>query len=78
MTRTDLIQIGKQWLEGSPPPTESAPDLRGFSGGIKVCSSCASRIMGRGCDLKLLANKPVWEPETLSCDLCNLPTENER
>lgn len=42
----------------------------GFSGKLSVCVVCAGRILGRGCHLKTLADKAVWEPETVTCDLC--------
>ncbi len=70
MNEKDLIATGRQWLEHSPPATTSNPDIAGWKNPIQVCSTCAGRIIGRGCNLQLLATEPVWKPDTVSCDLC--------
>ena len=69
--RRELIELGKRWLEHAPPPaTSHAPGLVGFRGKLSVCVVCTGRILGRGCRLKTLADEAVWEPDTVSCDLC--------
>ena len=71
MTVDERIALARQWLEHSPPATESASGLVGWNGlGVDVCAKCANRIMGRGCDFKQIATKPVWEPETIDCRVC--------
>lgn len=67
-----LIEIGRRYLEHAPndfpPPAEG---LVGWNGnGVDVCAECAGRIMARGCDMKKIADIPVWEPNTVLCDLC--------
>ena len=75
-TRDELIAMGKEWLEHAPPAGSIAPGLRSWSGeGLIVCAECASRILGRGCNLRELAPAPVWADDVrlLSgphCDLC--------
>jgi hypothetical protein len=68
--RQSLIETGRRWVEHAPPAVQSAEGLVGFRGVLFVCVKCSSRICGRGCDLKKLADIPVWEPETIVCDLC--------
>lgn len=72
--KAELIAVGREWLEYSPPAGPVAPDLIGMRGPVGfVCSICASRILKRGCDLKQLANVPVWSGgvEQWTCALCN-------
>ena len=69
--RRELIELGRRWLEHAPPAeANKAMGLVGFTGKIAVCNTCAGRILGRGCDLNMLADSPVWKPEQLTCDLC--------
>lgn len=68
------IKMGREWLEHAPEAGVTNPELAGWGGIIKVCSGCASRILGRGCDLKSLATVPVWKPESITCDLCKEKT----
>ncbi len=70
MSKDQLIETGRRWLEHAPPATQSANGLVGWRGGVDVCADCASRIIGRGCDLSMLASKPVWQPGEITCDLC--------
>ena len=65
---TRLIEKGKEWLENSPPAQPGPAGLIGFTGPAGfVCQPCASRIMGRGCNFKRLADFPVWDdmPESV-------------
>ena len=69
---TDLVELGRGWLENSPPAKHEG-DARpeGWEGPVGfVCQVCAARIMGRGCDIKRLANSPVWEKTEDICELC--------
>lgn len=74
--KSELIETGRQWLEHAPPATDGPEDLAGYTGAINVCSSCASRILGRGCNLRMFASTPVWdvngfgELKKFECDLC--------
>lgn len=72
MTSMALIEMGKQWLEHSPQTKPGAPDLLGFTGPVGfVCNDCAGRIIGRGCNLKMLASAPLWKPAIRpGCSLC--------
>jgi hypothetical protein len=71
MNKDELIKLGKQWLKHSPPATKPQnEDLIGFSGNINVCQECSGRILNRGCNLKQLADTPIWKPATFTCDLC--------
>jgi hypothetical protein len=67
-----LVNMGREWLANSPPAKISEAGLTGWSGPVGfVCSSCASRIMGRGCNFKALADCPVWENPQTPCSLCD-------
>lgn len=69
--RENLIWIGRQFLEHAPPARQPAvAGLVGYKGELEVCVRCADRILGRGCNLRMLADVPVWEPDTVACDLC--------
>jgi len=71
MTEAELIETGRQWIEYAPRPADSCtPDLEGFRNPIEVCNKCASRIIGRGCNLRLLASEPVWVPDRVQCQIC--------
>lgn len=70
-TTEQLIEIGRDWLEFAPPTaSKHSPGLSGFQGRINVCVDCGGRILGRGCDLRMLADRAVWETESIKCDLC--------
>lgn len=77
MSADELIALGKQWLEHSPPAKPGAPDLIGFSNPLAfVCSECSGRILGRGCALGVLARNPVWKGDAVTvaaCQLCEKP-----
>lgn len=70
MEKNELIKTGREWIEHSPPATNGPDGLSGFADPIKVCQSCSSRIIRRGCNLKLLASTPVWDTDDFPCDLC--------
>ena len=75
--REKLIELGRQWIEHSPPADRKNPELLGWSGELDfVCADCASRIFGRGCDMKRLADHPVWKSYYMralpKCDLCEV------
>jgi hypothetical protein len=76
MNQTEAIQIGKEWLEHSPPfdGIYYGPD---FMSGIcgYVCRECCRRIIARGCDLKRIASTPIWEKTTETCALCEQTPE---
>ena len=65
--------MGREWLEHAPEPTNGDPNLLGFGGPIGfVCRDCASRIIGRGCNINALATEPLYKPQhNLCCALCN-------
>ncbi len=68
---TELIELGRHWLEHAPDVGMRLGDLAGWTGNVGfVCQRCASRIMGRGCNLRMLADTPVWGQTALKCDLC--------
>lgn len=71
-SKQELVKLGKEWLENSPPATRKPPsNLFGWEGPVGfVCHSCAGRLMGRGVDFKQLADDPVWKDDGRSCDLC--------
>jgi hypothetical protein len=71
MTEAELIETGRQWIEYAPPPADRCtPNLEGFRDPIQVCKNCASRIIGRGCNLRMLASEPVWVPDRVQCQIC--------
>ena len=72
MTKAELIEIGREWLEHSPPATPGPDDLAGWTDPLDICAPCASRIVARGCDLRMLAARPVWVPDERRCDLCGI------
>ena len=77
LAREELIKLGRQWLEHSPPAGKANPELIGWSGELDfVCADCASRIFGRGCDMNRLADHPVWKSYYMraipKCDLCEV------
>jgi len=74
-TKMDYVRTGRQWVEHAPPATMGPEGLSGWKGNISVCVSCASRIVGRGCDLKMLADTPVWDDIAFRCDLCGTDRE---
>lgn len=66
-----LVEIGRGWLEYAPPPANKhSPGLSGFKGKINVCVDCGGRILGRGCNLRMLADAAVWGDDSIKCDLC--------
>lgn len=75
-TKSELVSMGLEWLEFSPPhPTVPPPaDLRGFEGPIGfICSTCTGRMTGRGVNWTKLASKAVWADENnlaMRCELC--------
>ena len=71
MPETNL-EIAKRFMEHGPKDIgPSNPDLVGWTGkGVDICSECAGRILGRGCDLSRVASVPVWKPSTIKCELC--------
>lgn len=75
----ELILIGRGWLHGAPPSQPGAPDLLGFTGPVGfVCADCSGRIIGRGCQLRMLADAPLWKPSTApSCALCGKGPSHE-
>jgi hypothetical protein len=80
MTRTELITMGREWLRHAPPARPGAPGLLGFRGPVGfVCTDCAGRILGRGCNMGQLASVPVWtqlegQPEPIPCALHEVTT----
>ena len=71
-SRLELQRMGREWLANSPAWPWPGK-LRGFTGPVGfVCDHCASRIMARGCNFKLLATDPVWtdSPAPAPCALC--------
>jgi hypothetical protein len=71
-SRLELQRMGREWLANSPD-CPSPGRLQGFAGPVGfVCDHCASRIMARGCNFKLLATNPVWtdSPAPAPCALC--------
>ena len=75
MNQTEAIKLGQEWLTNSPPFDDVyvGPDLMSGVAG-RVCRGCCRRIVARGCDLRRIANVPIWEA-TLDdiCDLCGFP-----
>lgn len=67
-----LVKLGRAWLENAPPAqADLSPSLAGWIGPVGfVCKACASRILGRGCDLKKLADVPAWDSAPSACALC--------
>jgi len=75
MTKEEAIKTVREWLEHSPPfdGVYYGPDFMSGAVGC-VCSGCCRRIVGRGCDLKRIANVPIWEATVNDmCDLCGFP-----
>ena len=75
MNQIEAIKLGREWLENSPPfdGVYVGPDF--MSGVIGcACRVCCRRIAARGCDLKRIANVPIWEATMNNvCDLCGFP-----
>ena len=72
MNKIEAIQLGQEWLANSPPfdGVYVGPDFMFGIAGC-VCRGCCRRIVGRGCDLKRIANVPIWEATANDvCDLC--------
>jgi len=72
MNKIEAIQLGQEWLENSPPfdGVYAGPDFMSGVAGC-VCRKCCRRILARGCDLKRIANVPMWEATADQvCDLC--------
>lgn len=64
------IDTLKLFIEHAPPATPSA--VAGWTSGEDcqfVCGACASRIMGRGCQMPRPLD-PVWERDATPCCLC--------
>jgi hypothetical protein len=75
MNKIEAIQLGQEWLANSPPfdGVYVGPDFMSGVAGC-VCRGCCRRIVGRGCDLKRIANVPIWEATANDvCDLCGFP-----
>lgn len=75
MNKIEAIQLGQEWLANSPPfdGVYVGPDFMSGIAGC-VCRGCCHRIVGRGCDLKRIANLPIWEATANDvCDLCGFP-----
>jgi len=71
MNQSEAIKLGQEWLANSPPfdGVYVGPDFMSGNAGC-VCRECCRRIVGRGCDLKRIANVPIWEKTNETCDLC--------
>ena len=70
MTPPELVTMGREWLEHSPQANAGADGLAGWSGAAGfVCACCATRILMRGCNLRMLADTPVWG-DAPACSLC--------
>ena len=73
MEKTEAIRMGREWLVHSPPFDRNAIyyGCVGMTGAAGfVCRECCIRITGRGCNLKTIANVPIWEPGNYVCSLC--------
>lgn len=73
----DTATAIREAAEHTPPPGRIAEHLRGYwtPAGWYVCATCASRIIGRGCQLPK-GSEPVWadraEPFGV-CIVCEAP-----
>lgn len=75
MNQSEAIKLGQEWLAHAPPfdGIYYGPDLMSGLAG-RVCRGCCRRIVARGCDLKRIANVPIWEATMNDvCDLCGFP-----
>jgi len=72
VTTQERIDLGRRFLEHAPTdPGPTNPDIAGWNGkGVNVCAVCAGRILARGCDLRTIADLPVWSPNVIDCDIC--------
>lgn len=75
MNQIEAIKLGREWLENAPPfdGVYVGPD---FMSGVVgcVCRGCCRRVVARGCDMKRIANVPIWEATINDvCDLCGFP-----
>ena len=86
MTKTEAIQLGQEWISNAPPTSGIYYGPTFFSGIVGLaCNKCCHRIMARGCNLKRIANVPIWDASEGKCDLCGwtvfdefVATETER
>ncbi len=65
-------QIIREQLANAPETAPANPALKGWwiGAGYFVCSSCAGRLMARGCKLPA-PTEPVWiEPGMIFGDCC--------
>lgn len=77
MTKEKAIKAGREWLVHSPPFDRNAIyyGCAGMTGAAGfVCRECCLRITARGCNLKAIANVPVWELGNYVCSLCEPKT----
>lgn len=72
--KSDLIELGKSWLEHAPKSASPGPaDLVGFTDPLDfVCSKCFGRLLARGTWTQRLAKDPIWVDKYngQACDLC--------
>lgn len=80
LPQIEAINLGREWLENAPPfdGVSVGPDFMSGAAGC-VCRGCCRRIVARGCDLRRIANVPIWEATVNdACDLCGFPVRQEQ